>query len=386
MPENSKKDRDNRVPAWFINGTLGIFLMVLGIVGVLFFKGERSGLLCSNIPLLARSRLINLDTQTSRFILQNGIPFLERSVGEDDPFTLFSFNWTQIYWRLAANLKDPNPQEIIKTQFPLLALVAPEPPARLIKDVTLAQPPDQTEPEPVVSPSGVETTPTNTAPVATLQPAVLIYHTHTSESYLPASGKDHLYPRGDIFQVGSYLQQVLENRYSIPCIHAEEIHDQIPFRESYQRSQLTLKKYLKEYPNLQVVLDVHRDATPGVKASCVINGKQTATIGIVVGSDKMGLPHPNWRKNHQFAQKLAEAMNLYYPGLNSRVLITDARYNQHLHDHALLIEFGDQHSTLEEVNRAADLFASVLALVLHEEAEAAKTGSDKTQAPPMTTK
>ena len=69
MPENSKKDRDNRVPAWFINGTLGIFLMVLGIVGVLFFKGERSGLLCSNIPLLARSRLINLDTQTSRFIL-----------------------------------------------------------------------------------------------------------------------------------------------------------------------------------------------------------------------------------------------------------------------------------------------------------------------------
>lgn len=379
MPENSKKDEYNAVPAWFINGTLGIFLMVLGIAGALFFKGESSGLVCSNTPFFAGSRLINLDTQTSRYILQNGIPFLERSAGEDDPFTLFSFNWTQIYWRLAANLKDPNPKEIIKTQFPLLALMTPEPPSRSLESATPAQPQNPAEPQPTVSPSGVETTPADTPPVAALQPAVLIYHTHTSESYLPVSRKDHVYPRGDIFQVGNYLKQVLENRYSVPCIHAEESHDQIPFRESYQRSQLTLMKYLKEYPSLRVVLDVHRDATPGVKASCVINGKPTATIVIVVGTDKMGLPHPNWRKNHQFAQKLAEAMNLYYPGLNSRVLITDARYNQHLHDHALIIEFGDQYSTLEEVDRAVELFASVLALVLHEEA---KAGSDKIQPTP----
>lgn len=371
MSENFKKSGDNWVPSWFIYGTLGIFLVVLGVFGVLFFMGEgrarASQLICSNIPILSKSRSINLDTQTSRFILQNGIPFLERSAAEDDPFTLFSFNWIQIYWRLAANLKDPNPQEIMKTQFPLLALVAPELPSRSLENPTSTQSPSQPEPPSPSAPA--EPTPTSPGinPAAADQPQVLIYHTHTSESYLPASGKEHLYPLGDIVQVGSYLQQVLESRYSIPCIHAEESHDQIPFRESYQRSQKTLQKYLKDYPNLQAVLDVHRDATPGVKARCMINGQPTATIGIVVGSDKMGLPHPNWRKNYQFAQKLAETMNFYYPGLNSRVLITEARYNQHLHDHALIIEFGDQYSTMEEVDRAVDLFASVLALVIHDE-------------------
>ena len=165
------------------------------------------------------------------------------------------------------------------------------------------------------------------------------------------------------------MQQVLEEKYNIKSIHSGEIHDQIPFRESYQRSQTTIKNYLSEYPSIKVVLDVHRDAAPGVNARCMINDKSVATIGIIVGSDKMGLPHPNWRKNYQFASKLAENMNLYYPGLNSRVLTTECRYNQHLHDHALIIEMGDQNSTLEEAYRAVELFGGILAITLNQEVE-----------------
>jgi stage II sporulation protein P len=199
-------------------------------------------------------------------------------------------------------------------------------------------------------------------------PSVLIYHTHTSESFIPVSGKDHrLNAKGDIVQVGEYLQKVLEEKYKVKCIHNEEIHDQYPFRDSYKRSQVTLIKCLKEYPSFKVVIDVHRDATPGVEATCSIQGKETATILLVIGSDKMGLPHPNWKKNLQFATKLTETMNLYYPGLSSGVIVSDARYNQHLHDHALIVEFGDQNSTLEQVNRAAELFAEILVITLDQE-------------------
>jgi stage II sporulation protein P len=357
----NKTPVNHKFPVWFFYGTIGIFLMLLGIFSVIFGQSSSRKLQCLNRSIIAANHRFHLDTQTSRYILQFGIPILERSNGEDDPFTILNLNWSEIFWRLAANIREANPLEILKTQIPLLALTPPQKiPVKQYPPKDFSDKISNTTPNPLVEDS---------MPVPPDEPLVFIYHTHTSESYIPVSGKDHVYPRGDIVSLGKYLQQVLEEKYNIKTIHSEEIHDQIPFRESYQRSQVTIKKYLNEYPSIKVVLDVHRDAAPGVNARCMINEKSTATIGIIVGSDKMGLPHPNWRKNYQFASKLAENMNLYYPGLNSRVLTAECRYNQHLHDHALIIEIGDQNSTLEEVYRAAELFGGILAITLNGGAE-----------------
>jgi stage II sporulation protein P len=345
-------------PCWFSYGTLGIILMLIGAFTVLTISSAKFNILRLNTISQLGTRLIHLDTQTSRFILRNGIPILDRVADEDDPFTLMHLNWSEIYWRLAANVKTASPKEILSAQFPLLALFRPKP-APIIppKIITIPQP--TTSPEPPKDLPG---------PVLAGVPSVLIYHTHTSESYIPVSGKDHhLNAKGDIVQVGEYLQKVLEEKYKVECVHNEEIHDQYPFRDSYKRSQVTLIKCLKENPSYKAVIDLHRDATPGLEATCSIQGKVTATIMIVVGSDKMGLPHPNWKKNLQFANKLTEIMNLYYPGLSNGVIVSDARYNQHLNDHALIIEIGDQNSTLEQVNRAAELFAEVLVLTLNQE-------------------
>lgn len=273
---------------------------------------------------------------------------------------------------VSANVKNATPQEILKSQLALLTLYKPKPIIKLVpKNIV---PPKIQEP---VNPPVNDITPK----VINNEPLVFIYHTHTSESYIPVSGKDHVYPKGDIVKVGDRLAATLEEKYNINCIHTDQVHDQVPFRDSYTRSQVTILKYLKEYPSFKVVLDVHRDATPGVVARCTIKGQKTATIGIIVGSDKMGLPHPNWKKNLDFANKLAENMNLFYPGLNSRVLISDARYNQHLHDHALIIEFGDQNSTLDEVYRAADLFAEILAVTMNDEKTSSPTPSPSNPEP-----
>lgn len=360
MEIHEKKPTQENIPVWFTYGSLGIILMLLGIMGVIFAKPSRAGLLClSGLPVKG-SRLFHLDTHTSRFLLKSGIPILENSMGEDDPFTVLNFNWSELYWRLAGNIQTTSPREILKAQLPILALTPPRfVPVKII-------PPQALTPQPEIIPESPKDDP---LPQIADEPVILIYHTHTSESYLPAGGKEHIYPKGDIVLVGKHLQQILTEKYNVKSVGCEEVHDQIPFRESYQRSQVTVKKYLAEFPSLRAVLDIHRDATPGIKARCLIDNQSTATISIVVGSDKMGLPHPNWKANYQFANRLADNMNLYYPGFNSRVLVSDARYNQHLHDHALILEIGDQNSTLEEAYRAVELLAGVLVITLNQEAK-----------------
>lgn len=363
LPEQKDKIKPTGVPHWFLYGTLGIFLMLLSALAVIAVKSTSFSANSSGMISQWQSGPIRLDTQTSRFILRKTLPALDRSAGEDDPFTLLEFNWSEIYWRLAVNIKSASPQEILKAQLPLLALIKPKPlpPVRIIQHPV---------PKPDMTPPVKEF-----PPLLNEAPLVFIYHSHTTESYLPESGKDHTpNQKGDIVKVGSYLQKILEEKYGIRCIHNEDIHDTFPFRDSYKRSQITVMKYLKEYPSFKVVLDIHRDATPGIDATAIVKGQETATIAIVVGSDKMGLEHPNWRKNHQFATELADAMNHYYPGLCSKVILSDARYNQHLHDHSLIIEFGDQNSTIEKVYRAADRFAEILVSVMDQEATQANPG------------
>lgn len=346
-----------KLPFWFTYGTLGCLFMILGMLVTLIWLRGKLAIIPNNTIAQINAGIIRLDSQTGRYILRSSLPVLDRVAEEEDPFTLIHFNWSELYWKLAANIRNATPKEILKAQFPLLALVNPRPVAILPpRHETLIKPPELASVLPEISPR----LPQN--------PTVLIYHTHTSESYIPVSGKDHqLDAKGDIVQVGAYLQKVLEDKYHLKCFHSEEIHDQFPFRDSYKRSQLTLTKYLKELPTIKVVLDVHRDATPGVKATTSINSQETATIMIVVGSDKMGLAHPDWKKNYHFATSLAETMNLYYPGLCSGVVVSDARYNQHLNDHALIIEFGDQYVKLEEVYRAVDLFAEALTLIMNQD-------------------
>lgn len=365
MSTIEKSNDQNEIPYWFTYGAFGVFLMFMGLFAAITIFSVKHSLTKAHTIARVSNRMIQLDTHTSRFILRNGIPVLDRSAGEEDPFTLFHLNWVDFYWKLAANINQTTPQEILKTQVPLLALSR-------IKPQPLKYPPIVKEPLPPPSP---ESTPTpKIDSLGLVKPYVLIYHTHTSESYLPASGKDHLFnQKGDVVKVGAYLQKVLEDKYGIKTLHCDQIHDHYPFRESYQRSQQTLVKYLKEYPSLKILLDVHRDATPGLKSSCAVKGTDAATLMIVVGSDKMGLAHPNWKKNHEFGIQLNESLNLYYPGLSNGIVISDARYNQHLSDHALIVEFGNQNSELEHVYQTVEHFAEIFAVAIQQELSSKST-------------
>lgn len=73
-----------------------------------------------------------------------------------------------------------------------------------------------------------------------------------------------------------------------------------------------IESYLAEYPSIQMVLDVHRDAVEdqaGFPAalSCKLDGEDYARLMLVVGTDEGGLEHPGWQENLANAPETASA-------------------------------------------------------------------------------
>jgi stage II sporulation protein P len=188
---------------------------------------------------------------------------------------------------------------------------------------------------------------------------VFIYTTHNAESYQPDYGVARVPPgtAGGVTRAAVALASALEKE-GVPVVLSPAIHDYPELTGAYARSEVTIKTALAAYPNLALIIDVHRDAGDQ-PVTAVVEGREVAQILLVVGSDQR-LPHPDWQKNLAFARQVEAKMQELYPGLSRGVRVQSGRYNQHLHPHALLVEIGNQHNTLDQVEAAARLLARVL--------------------------
>ncbi|MFO7310554.1 MAG: stage II sporulation protein P [Bacillota bacterium] len=195
---------------------------------------------------------------------------------------------------------------------------------------------------------------------------ILIYHTHTSETYRTgtfAPAREDAYhiwntTETGIVEVGRALRQRLEEVYGIPTCHAVEIHDWPSHPRAYIAARATVQEVLVRNPNVEIVLDVHRDAPAGLVAT--VAGQKVAQVALVVGTNTA--MHPGWRANLAFAQALGERIQSRWPGMFRRVIERpDSRLNQDLHPRAVLVEIGSYDNHLDEAVRAAELLADVLA-------------------------
>lgn len=203
------------------------------------------------------------------------------------------------------------------------------------------------------------------------KPLVFVYHSHSSESYKLTSGADHAWGSEEgVVAVGAALAKALSEKYNIPVLHSRKIHDYPVWREAYINSYKTVSEVLQKYPTIEMVFDVHRDAgTAGLSAppTVEIGGQKAARVFIVVTTDRFGLPHPNWRENLAFAYYLNAKMDEMYPGLSRGINVRDdARWNQHVHNRAVILEIGCEQNTRQEAERAATLLADVVACVLED--------------------
>ena len=202
------------------------------------------------------------------------------------------------------------------------------------------------------------------------KPLVGIYHTHTSETFIPSSGLSHVRggQKGQIVDVGLALRNRLEAD-GIRAVHSDNVHDYPSFMKAYGVSEVTAKKMLEDYPSIQMIFDIHRDADKRENTIVNVNGIPAARILIVVATGQPDLPQPHWQQNHAFAKLIDAKLNAHFPGLSRGIQLVDWRYNQHLHSRALLFEVGSQECTLEEEERAMEMLADVIAEIIAENKE-----------------
>lgn len=203
------------------------------------------------------------------------------------------------------------------------------------------------------------------------EPLVLIYHTHTTESFEPFVREDFdpsfNYRTTDstknVVMVGDAIQAELEAQ-GIGVIHAYDIHDYPSYNGSYDRSRETIVPILEQYPSIKVVLDIHRDAisSEGVayQPFIEVDGKEAAQIMIISGCDDGTLGMPDYMKNFHFACALQQKLESDTPGFTRPILFDYRHYNQDLTTGSLLIEVGTHGNTLEQVQYSGQIFGKSL--------------------------
>ena len=210
-------------------------------------------------------------------------------------------------------------------------------------------------------------------------PQILILHSHGSEAYTPAADDGIVWSgdcrttdtRYNVVRMGDAMAEVF-GQAGISVLHDRTLYDYPEYAGSYDRSLAAIDRYLKEYPSIRFVLDVHRDAIETADGSQVkviseIDGQGTASqLTLVVGSDGGGLSHPDWMENLRLAVAIQEQVLSDYPTLMRPLLLRNSRYNQHATTGSLLVEVGTAGNAPEEAELAARLFAGEMVTVLNE--------------------
>ena len=326
--------------------------------------------------------VIPLSTDLYRSILAGGLPGLGQSV--DDPQD--GLSWTEITERIVYILTDvrlSEPFSYLRTAYPMLSLVLPPGPGTQPHYIVhLPQSPPDAKPTPGIQPDDDELPGKPDLWLDMKEPKVMIYHTHTQESYYTAVSEatGNPNPRDpfiandqyNVLRVGAELAEELYQQYGVGVIHVQDYFDTLPDGTgmnrlgSYTRAAEKIAPLLEQYPTVTVVLDIHRDSTPReltvFESDC---GETWARVMIVLGTGKH-LDHPNWRVNAEFAENMVRTMEHEYPGLYFTTLMADYRYNQHLLPGALLLEVGGVENTLEEALNSARKLARVVAIMLRD--------------------
>lgn len=198
---------------------------------------------------------------------------------------------------------------------------------------------------------------------------VLIYHTHTCESYTPSESYSYEmtgnYRTTDlnynVARVGTELAKILEQKqYTV--IHDTTYHDFPAYSGSYDRSYTTVSNLLAGQEKTDIIFDLHRDSigdssyAPTVK----IGEEYAAQLMFVIGTNGGGLEHPDWILNLRAAIKIQAKANEKYPGLFKPIVLRNSRYNQNLGRAAAIIEVGATGNTLEQCMTSMKYLAEVM--------------------------
>ena len=197
------------------------------------------------------------------------------------------------------------------------------------------------------------------------EPKVLILHTHstesytrTNETYVETSSWRTLDEHYNMLSIGARVAEILQEN-GITVLHHRELNDYPSYNGSYTRARSIIRDYLEQYPSIQLILDLHRDAsgtdTRQMRTRATVDGQPSAQLMVVIGTN-----HEGYEENLSFGAKLHAQLERQNGGLMRPLQLRAQRFNQDLCKQALLIEVGAAGNTHPEAMTAAEELAEAL--------------------------
>lgn len=194
------------------------------------------------------------------------------------------------------------------------------------------------------------------------KPEVLIYHTHTNENY-NADSPDSYNEETNVVGAGDVLEKELRDNYGISVIHDKTDHCQ-SYNDSYKRSAETVDKYLKQYGDFKMIIDLHRDSVNDKSATTTeIYGMNASRIMFVNAKNST-----RYAKNKELTERVYNKTTELFPTLPRKILTYNRgknAFNQSKSDGCLLFEIGSHTNTPDESKVTAECMARVIAEILN---------------------
>lgn len=201
-------------------------------------------------------------------------------------------------------------------------------------------------------------------------PKIYIYNSHQGETYSMEYLEEYnIVP--DVLMASLMLKDKLESIDINSIVEESDIlaymkENNLDHSGSYKASRVFLNNIINQYPNMDLYIDLHRDAISHKNSTIIINDKPCAKVLFVIG-----LENPNYEKNLEKVVKINNIILEKYPELTRGIMKkqgygVNGVYNQDLNPNVILIEIGGNENNIEEINNTLDIIAEVLGEYLNE--------------------
>lgn len=187
----------------------------------------------------------------------------------------------------------------------------------------------------------------------TKEPIVYIYNTHQKEEYTVE--KNEPYNITPTVLTTSYMLEEQLLKYGIKSVVEESSVSEVlnknkwKYASSYKVTKTFLEKAKEKYPSLKFYIDVHRDSVKYSITTKTINDKKYARVMFLIG-----LENKNYEENLKVTEAINSEVEKKYPGLSRGIYKKKGKgvngvYNQDFSSNCILIEFGGNKNTIDEV-------------------------------------
>ncbi len=192
-------------------------------------------------------------------------------------------------------------------------------------------------------------------------PKIYLYNTHDNEDY--KSSLIESYSIKYNVKIASYMfSEYLTDLGIENYVEASSTTDlyyinSTLYESTYDASRDLIKSIKNKYPNIDLLIDIHRDAVDKSSSTVEIDGTSYAKVLFVVGTD-----NPNYEKN---LKKAEEINNLLDPKITRGIIKKNKEdgngvYNQDLSENIILLELGGQENTIEEVDNTLQVLSKAI--------------------------